>query len=57
MIGEGILLSASMVRHHRVPTLKAALISAIAGEAEGQSNPKPRKGDAGTEPEGGDQEV
>ena len=33
LIGEGLLLSLSMMRHHRVPTLQLALKSAIAQEA------------------------
>ena len=33
VVGEGILLSRSMMRHHQVSTLQAALRSAIAGEA------------------------
>lgn len=33
VIGEGILLSRAMMRHHQVTTLQAALKSAIAGEA------------------------
>jgi hypothetical protein len=32
-MGEGILLSRSMMEHHRMATLEVALRSAIAGEA------------------------
>ena len=34
LIGEGILLSRAMTRHHRMGTLDQALRSALAGEAE-----------------------
>lgn len=33
LIGEGVLLSFDMMRHHRIPCLQDALRSAIAGEA------------------------